>query len=320
MAITDAEMREWYSMILITALRQNNIMVPLCDRAWQAQARTGEEVNIYQDEGNPTASDYTSGDDWGTASDDTDVSTVAHKLVKARKIVTKIPKKTARNVPFNVVTQQAENLGENIAKEIDKYIIDSVMAATLKTGNHVGQYGTSTNYLTDDADAFSNAAGSLAALVWTPLRAIKRKCQDINLHGKAARMNGRMFIIMDGVFDDALSEFLRSDGGADALAYEQVTGRGPDMMNGYRGTIWNNFDLYVTNTPLTKQYASKNHSFLFAGNGASMAYSETEPQIDYWPPEGSPFGPYYRFNGLFEYGWSLTKNDRLVSAAVRRAA
>ena len=323
MAITDAEMRDWYSRVLITALRQANIMVALCDRQWQAQARTGETVNIYLDEGDPDAANYTHGNRWAAATDDTDVAITEHKLDRYREINTLISKKAARNLPFNIVTQQAENLGENIAKEIDQWIIDKVKEAALATGNHVGEFGASTGYLDGNANpAGDGPMANYTELIWKPLRAIRRRCQAINLTGKAARMQSRMYIIMDTVFDDALSEYLRTSGGADALAYEQVTGRGPDMMNGYRGTIWNQFDLFVTNSDTGKNYGSpaKAHDFIFAGNSGSIAYSEADPQVDYWPPEGSPFGPFHQFNGLFEYGATLTKNDRIVSAAIRRAA
>lgn len=321
MSITDAEMRDWYSAVFIAALRQSNVMVALCDRQWQAQARTGEEVNIYLDEGNPQADDYNHGDAWDAATDDTDVGITKHKLEKARNINTKITKKQARNMPFSVVRQQAENLGENVAKEIDQYVIDEAKTANLLAGNHVGEFGAATGYLDNNANpAGGGPLANYATLIWQPLRAIRRRCQAINLTGKAARVQNRMYIVMDTIFDDALAEYLRTAGGADALAYEQVTGRGPDMMNGYRGTIWNQYDLYVTNSDLAKIYNAKSHAFLFAGNAESIAYSEAEPQVDYWPPEGSPFGPFHQFNGLFEYGADVTKNDRLVSAAVRREA
>jgi len=320
MAITTTEMRDAYSRIFFTVLRQSNILVNLCDRRWQADVIRNETTYIPTSENAPSIGDYTHGTKWSDASDDTNVSYVEFRLTKNRELTSKVDKRQQRNMSYSVVTQLAEDIGEAVALELDQYVWETVSGATLASGHHVGEFGSATEYLDTDGDPAGTGAddNSLEELVWKPLRRLRLEANERNLTGKSARSQGRMFIVHSPVFGDALAEFLRKDGGADMLAYEQVTGRG--LQNGYRGTIFGQFDLYETNSAETKEYSSKDHHLLWMGRADSVAYAETMPQLDYWPPERSPFGPFHQFNGQFEYGAVIPNNTRMLTAAVRAEA
>ena len=348
--LNDDQKLRLFSSTVIQSLYQNNILIGQTDRSWEAEARRAGVVYIPKSgdlddfDGledydhtlvNPNAQ---TGYNWPTPQRGDQFAYTPLSINEHRSQSYRIPLDIGREVSFNVMTDVAMKIGEKIALEVDHHLLgrlcgDGTNGSTdtyaLKSGfdtvvPDVGLgTGTKGTFVNSDLDGVTeDNALAIGKGVYEALNDARLHANRLNLRGRATRMSDRMAVIMPPVIEHELNKYLASLDHVDQLKYEQITGM--NLIQGYRGSLFGTFDLFCTNSfsevelsrsPTTS--GKKHFAIPIIIPGETISFADHPRQIDYWPPEGSPFGPYHRWNVLYEYGSCIVREDRMMRFYIR---